>query len=70
MEGSAIMTKEKAIRIVNRLLRDEFAIMTQMKTARVARKIIALLQEYDIVKPLTEEPVNASPENTQLPKKS
>lgn len=58
------MTKEKAVNVINRLLRDEFPLMTQTKTARAAKRVVALLQEYDILKPLTEESLNVSKEGS------
>lgn len=58
------MTKDKAIYIINRLLRDEFPLMTQTKTLRAAKRVIALLQEYDIIKEIIEEAPNVSKEGS------
>jgi len=45
------LTKDKAVYVINRMLRDEVSYLTKSKTERMATKVIGILESYGFLKP-------------------
>lgn len=61
------MTREKILDVLFRMLREQLPLMTNNKCKRVAKKVLGILEAYNII--TIKETESGSAENTQLSKK-